>query len=130
MFFRGDQLRPRRIVQGQFDLEGCNTGLQSRKVCIQPAQITHHRRLVSSGSMWESINKKSTLPLLPHEIELFTSPSLDTYNVEFGSSVVECPTLNRESPGSNHPLLLFRRLGIFVRPSSLNVSMTPGTRQW
>ena len=27
--------------------------------------------------------------------------------VERGSSVVECRTRNRESPGSNHPLLLF-----------------------
>ena len=30
------------------------------------------------------------------------------------SSVVECRTHNRESPGSNPPLLPFRRLGIFV----------------
>ena len=31
-----------------------------------------------------------------------------------GSSVVECRTSNHVSPGSNPPLLLFRRLGIFV----------------
>ena len=36
------------------------------------------------------------------------------YIVERGSSVVECRTLNRESPGSNPPLLPFRSLGIFV----------------
>ena len=34
--------------------------------------------------------------------------------MERGSSVVECRTRNRESPGSNPPLLPFRRLGIFV----------------
>ena len=35
-------------------------------------------------------------------------------SVERGSSVVECRTRNRVSPGSNPPLLPFRRLGIFV----------------
>ena len=35
-------------------------------------------------------------------------------NVERGSSVVECRTRNRVSPGSNPPLVPFRRLGIFV----------------
>ena len=34
--------------------------------------------------------------------------------VERGSSVVECRTRNREIPGSNPPLLPFRRLGLFV----------------
>ena len=34
--------------------------------------------------------------------------------VERGSSVVECRTRNQVSPGSNHSLLPFRRLGIFV----------------
>ena len=34
--------------------------------------------------------------------------------VERGSSVVECRTRNRVSPGSNPPLLPFRRLDIFV----------------
>ena len=34
--------------------------------------------------------------------------------MERGSSVVECRTRNRVSPGSNPPLLPFRRLGIFV----------------
>ena len=34
--------------------------------------------------------------------------------VERGSSVVECRTRNRVSPGSNPPLVPFRRLGIFV----------------
>ena len=32
----------------------------------------------------------------------------------YGSSVVECQTRNRVSPGSNPPLLPFQRLGIFV----------------
>ena len=35
-------------------------------------------------------------------------------HVERGSSVVECWTRNQVSPGSNPPLLPFRRLGIFV----------------
>ena len=39
---------------------------------------------------------------------------LSCYYVERGSSVVECRTHNRESPGSNLSLLPFRRLGIFV----------------
>ena len=34
-------------------------------------------------------------------------------HVERSSSVVECRTRNRESPGSNPPLLPFRRLGMF-----------------
>ena len=44
--------------------------------------------------------------------------------IERSSSVVECRTRNRESPGSNPPLLPFRRLGIFRslhrRPCSLS----------
>ena len=44
--------------------------------------------------------------------------------VKRSSSVVECRTRNRESPGSNPPLLPFRRLGIFRslhrRPCSLS----------
>ena len=36
------------------------------------------------------------------------------YNVPRGSSVVERRTRNQVSPRSNPPLLLFRRLGIFV----------------
>ncbi len=34
--------------------------------------------------------------------------------LERGSSAVECRTHNQVSPGSNPPLLPFRRLGIFV----------------
>ena len=34
--------------------------------------------------------------------------------VERCSSAVECQTRNQVSPGSNHPLLPFRILGIFV----------------
>ena len=34
--------------------------------------------------------------------------------MERGSSVVECRTRNQVSPGSNPPLLLFGRLGIFL----------------
>ena len=49
---------------------------------------------------------------------------IQTYIVERSSSVVECRTRNRESPGSNPPLLPFRRLGIFRslhrRPCSLS----------
>ena len=44
--------------------------------------------------------------------------------MERSSSVVECRTRNRESPGSNPPLLPFQRLGIFRslhrRPCSLS----------
>ena len=35
-------------------------------------------------------------------------------SVDRGCSVVECRTRNQMSPGSNPPLLPFRRLGIFV----------------
>ena len=35
-------------------------------------------------------------------------------SIGHGSSAVECRTRNQVSPGSNPPLLLFRRLGIFV----------------
>ena len=34
--------------------------------------------------------------------------------MERGSSVVECRTRNQVSPGSNPPLLPFRRLGNFI----------------
>ena len=34
--------------------------------------------------------------------------------LERGSSVVECRTRNRVSPGSNPPLIPFGRLGIFL----------------
>ena len=34
--------------------------------------------------------------------------------IERGSSAVECRTRNQVSPGSNPPLVPFRRLGIFV----------------
>ena len=34
--------------------------------------------------------------------------------VERGSSAVECRTRNQVSPGSNPPMLPFRRLGIFL----------------
>ena len=50
------------------------------------------------------------------------------------SSVVECRTRNHVSPGSNLPLLPFRRLGIFVL--SIDARLTqlykwvPGYRQW
>ena len=40
--------------------------------------------------------------------------SLTQMLVERGSSVVERRTRNQVSPGSNPPLLPFRRLGIFV----------------
>ena len=43
--------------------------------------------------------------------------------VERGSSVVERRTRNQVSPGSNPPLLLFRRLGIFVL--SIDASVDP-----
>ena len=39
---------------------------------------------------------------------------METHHVERGSSAVECRTRNQVSPGSNPPLLPFRRLGIFV----------------
>ena len=40
--------------------------------------------------------------------------SADHVMVDSGSSAVECRARNQVSPGSNHPLLPFRRLGIFV----------------
>ena len=51
-----------------------------------------------------------------YEDEALRSASNETVNssVERGSSVVECRTRNRVSPGSNPPLLPFRRLDIFV----------------
>ena len=53
-----------------------------------------------------------------------TGTSATGTSVERSSSVVECRTRNRESPGSNPPLLPFRRLGIFRslhrRPCSLS----------
>ena len=42
--------------------------------------------------------------------------------VERGSSAVECRTRNRESPGSNPPLLPFRRLGIFILSNNAPVN--------
>ena len=45
--------------------------------------------------------------------------------VEHGSSVVECRTRNQVSPGSDPPLLTFRRLCIFI----LSITMTPQLTQ-
>ncbi len=51
--------------------------------------------------------------------------------VERGSSAIECRTRNQVSPGSNPPLLPFRRLGIFVLSIDAPVdSAVPGYRQW
>ena len=49
-----------------------------------------------------------------------------------GSSAVKCQTLDRENPGSNPPLLLFRSLDIFVlaTTSQFTRKWTPGYRQW
>ena len=50
---------------------------------------------------------KVTVVTLPQKHSSFEA-------LERGSSLVECRTRNRVSPGSNPPLLLFRRLDIFV----------------
>ena len=57
--------------------------------------------------------------------------------VERGSSAVECRTRNQVSPGSNPPLLPFRRLGIFVFSIEAVVdsrsqlyNWAPGYREW
>ena len=42
------------------------------------------------------------------------NPQPNPPKVERGSSAVECRTRNQMSPGSNPPLLPFRRFGIFV----------------
>ena len=51
------------------------------------------------------------VPLVTDKLE--SSPR-QIITVERGSSVVECRTRNRESPGSNPTLLPFRSLGFFV----------------
>ena len=50
--------------------------------------------------------------------------------VEHGTSVVERRTRNRESTGSNPPLLPFRSLGIFVFLHDTPVHWLPGYRRW
>ena len=66
----------------------------------------------------------SLSPLYPSLSSYLFSLSPPSVFVERSSSVVECRTRNRESPGSNPPLLPFRRLGIFHslhrRPCSLS----------
>ena len=47
-----------------------------------------------------------------HDVVQWTETLL--YSMERGSSAVECRTHNQVSPGSNPPLVPFRRLGIFV----------------
>ena len=47
-------------------------------------------------------------------LSLYLPPLSSLLLVERSSSVVECRTRNRVSPGSNPPLLPFRRLDIFV----------------
>ena len=48
---------------------------------------------------------------------------------ERGSSAVECRTRNQMSPGSDPPLLPFRRLGIIVFYHAINWSFLPVTSQ-
>ena len=48
------------------------------------------------------------------------------YHIERGSSAVECWSRNRESPGSNPPLLPFRRLDIFVLSIDASVDSAGG----
>ena len=52
----------------------------------------------------------------PHvkKVDVAINSYLRTISVERGSSVEECRTRNQVSPGSNPPLIPFRRLGIFV----------------
>ena len=50
--------------------------------------------------------------------------------VERGSSAVECRTRNRASPGSNPPLLPFRRLGIFVLSIDAPVDSAASMSTW
>ena len=47
-------------------------------------------------------------------LSLVSSDNNSRSDVERGSSAVECRIRNQVSPGSNPPLLPFRRLGIFV----------------
>ena len=63
---------------------------------------------VSPGELLMGRKLRSTVPAHTNVLQ----PKLP--KVERGSSVVECRTRNRVSPGSNPPLLPFRRLGIFV----------------
>ena len=51
--------------------------------------------------------------LIRISMRLMNKVSYDT-TIERGSSAVECRTRNQVSPGSNPPLLPFRKLGIFV----------------
>ena len=75
--------------------------------------------LLSSNQCGFRRNMSTSLALMELTEEITTA-----LDVERSSSVVECRTRNRESPGSNPPLLPFRRLGIFRslhrRPCSLS----------
>ena len=64
---------------------------------------------VSGGRTWNVQSRN-----LHNSAARLLLKSKDVGCVERGSSVVECRTRNRESPGSNPPLLPFQRLGIFV----------------
>ena len=55
-----------------------------------------------------------------HLLWLHATNSTCVVIVERGSSAVECWIRNRKSPGSNPPLLPFRRSGILVLPSSVS----------
>ena len=61
-------------------------------------------------------DKKKNLQAAYEALKVYLPPYiLDIYCiVESGSSAVNCRTRNQVSPGSNPPLLPFRRLGIFV----------------
>ena len=69
-------------------------------------------------SRWQKYIKEQERTLRSRDLEkldrIRNERIRQSMNVERGSSVIECRIRNQVSPGSNPPLLPFRRLGIFL----------------
>ena len=85
-------------------------------VCVQGGpdrELSHTGRTLIQDENGLTSLYQSAMCLM-QEVNKHGSKTRHQLHVECGSSAVECRTRNRESPGSNPPLLPFRNLGIFV----------------
>ena len=109
-----------------FSISGSGTFFKN----MESIRIHHSLKNVDLKRLRDLIGRCVVLVFVPSPF--FTC--LMNTSVERGSSAVECQTRNRESPGSNPPLLQFRISGIFVVSMTLQFTQlyrwVPGCRQW
>ena len=81
--------------------------------CLCLCSLSVCLSLSTNRSQTSTVNGDYFL-LAPSTSTVLTYPVERGSYVERGSSMVECRTRDQVNPGSNPPLLPFRRLGIFV----------------